>query len=263
MRTDGASGSGGRSGARGGGVLPRHVAIIMDGNGRWATRRGLPRAIGHRAGAKAVRRVVETARRRGVGTLTLYAFSSDNWRRPAAEVEALMGLFERYLVEEARRCVENGIRLRVIGRRDRLAAALVAAIDAAEVRTTAGDAMELRIAVDYSGRAAILAAIPLLPPGSAPTRESLLAALARAGHGGAPEVDLLVRTGGERRTSDFLLWESAYAELFFSDRLWPDVGAADLDEALAWYAGRERRFGGLPAALPSAKGDTREAPHAA
>ncbi len=267
MGADGTSGSldrsGGGNGTRGAAALPRHVAIIMDGNGRWATRRGLPRGVGHRAGAKAVRLVVEAARRRGVGTLTLYAFSSDNWRRPAAEVEALMGLFERYLGEEARRCVENGIRLRVIGRRDRLDASLVAAIDSAEVRTAAGDAMELRIAVDYSGRGALLAAIPLLPAGPAPTREALLAALARAGHGGAPEVDLLVRTGGERRTSDFLIWESAYAELFFSDRLWPDVGAADLDEALAWYAGRERRFGGLPAAPPSAKGDSREAPHAA
>jgi len=263
MRSDGTVGFGARDGAGGAAALPRHVAIIMDGNGRWATRRGLPRAVGHRAGAKAVRRVVEAARRRGVGTLTLYAFSSDNWRRPAAEVEALMGLFERYLGEEARRCVENGVRLRVIGRRDRLAAPLVAAIDAAEARTAAGGAMELRIAVDYSGRGAILAAIALLPAGPAPAGEEFLAALARSGHGGAPEVDLLVRTGGERRTSDFLLWESAYAELFFSDRLWPDVGAADLDEALAWYAGRERRFGGLPATLPATEGGPREAPHAA
>ena len=267
MRADGMSRSGdsggGPSGNRAAAALPRHVAIIMDGNGRWATRRGLPRAVGHRAGAKAVKRVVEAARRRGIGTLTLYAFSSDNWRRPAAEVESLMGLFERYLAEEARRCVENGIRLLVIGRRDRLDASLVAEIDAAEARTAAGDSMELRIAVDYSGRGAVLAAIPLLPADPAPTLETLLAALGRAGQGGAPEVDLLVRTGGERRTSDFLLWESAYAELFFSDRLWPDVGATDLDEALAWYVGRERRFGGLPAALPGAKGESREAPHAA
>lgn len=263
MRSDGTAGIPDRSRAGGAAERPRHVAMIMDGNGRWATRRGLPRALGHRAGAKAVRRVVEAARRRGVGTLTLYAFSSDNWRRPAPEVEALMGLFERYLGEEARRCVANGIRLRVIGRRDRLEASLVAAIDAAEARTAGGAAMELRIAVDYSGRSAILAAIPLLPAGAAPTREALLAALGRAGHGGAPEVDLLVRTGGERRTSDFLLWESAYAELFFTDRLWPDVGAADLDEALSWYAGRERRFGGLPAPVAAAEGGPREASHAA
>lgn len=242
---------------------PGHVAIVMDGNGRWATRRGLPRAVGHREGAKAVSRVVEAARRRGVGTLTLYAFSSDNWRRPAAEVEALMGLFERYLAREARRCSETGIRLRVIGRRDRLAPRLVAAIDAAEARTAAGEGMELRIAVDYSGRDAILAALATLPAGAPPTRAALLAAIGAAGHGGAPDVDLLVRTGGERRISDFLLWESAYAELFFSDRLWPDVGAADLDEALAWYAGRERRFGGLPTPLPATNGGPREAPHAA
>ena len=263
MCGDGRARNGDRSGMKAAAALPRHVAIIMDGNGRWATRRGLPRAVGHRAGAKAVRRVVEAARRCGVGTLTLYAFSSDNWRRPAAEVEALMGLFERYLGEETRRCLESGIRLRVIGRRDRLDRSLVAAIEAAGARTGDGTAMELRIAVDYSGRGAVLAAIPLLPTGSAPTRDALLAAIGRAGYGGAPEVDLLVRTGGERRTSDFLLWESAYAELFFIDRLWPDVGAPDLDEALAWYAGRERRFGGLPAPAPATDGDPHEAPHAA
>lgn len=228
------------------GATPLHVAIVMDGNGRWATRRGLPRAVGHREGAKAVRRLVEAARRRGIGTLTLYAFSSDNWRRPAAEVAALMGLFERYLAGEARRCAENGVRLKVIGRRDRLAPGLVAAIGAAERFTATGEGMELRIAVDYSGRDAILAAVAALPPGVPPTRDALLDALGRTGHGGAPVVDLLVRTGGERRVSDFLLWEIAYAELFFLDRLWPDAEAADLDAALAWYAGRERRFGALP-----------------
>ncbi|HYN41078.1 MAG TPA: polyprenyl diphosphate synthase [Thermoanaerobaculia bacterium] len=249
------------------GAVPRHVAVIMDGNGRWATRRGLPRAVGHRAGARAVRRIVESARRRGIATLTLFAFSADNWRRPAAEVEALMRLFERYLAREARRCVENGVRLRVIGRRDRLGAPLVRAILAAESLTANGEAMELRIAVDYSGRDAILEAVALLTPGIAPTREDLLAALGRAGCGGAPEVDLLVRTGGEHRISDFLLWEGAYAEVFFSDRLWPDVADADLAEALAWFSGRERRFGGLPSIPPftsSPSGTTRdEAVHAA
>jgi undecaprenyl diphosphate synthase len=233
---------------------PRHVAVIMDGNGRWATRRALPRAVGHRAGAKAVSRVVEAARRRGIGTLTLFAFSADNWRRPAAEVAALMGLFERYLAHEARRCAENGIRLRVIGRRDRLSLALVRAIETAEAFTASGEGMELRIAVDYSGRDAILAAIGYLPSTATPTREAFLAALARAGQGGAPEVDLLVRTGGEHRISDFLLWEAAYAEVFFTDRFWPDVGAAELDEALGWFSGRERRFGGLPSATPARRG---------
>ena len=245
------------------GAVPRHVALIMDGNGRWATRRGLPRAVGHRAGARAVRRIVEAARRRGIATLTLFAFSADNWRRPAAEVEALMQMFEKYLAHEARRCVENGVRLRVIGRRDRLGATLVRAIVAAESLTANGEAMELRIAVDYSGRDAILEAVTLLPPGIAPTREDLLAALGRSGRGGPPEVDLLVRTGGEHRISDFLLWESAYAEVFFSDRLWPDVADSDLGEAISWFSGRERRFGGLPSTPPfssSSKGETREAP---
>jgi undecaprenyl diphosphate synthase len=240
------------------GARPRHVAIVMDGNGRWATRRGLPRAVGHREGAKAVRRLVEAARRRGIGTLTLYAFSSDNWRRPASEVAALMGLFERYLASEARRCAENGVRLKVIGRRDRLAAGLVAAIEAAEAFTATGEGMELRIAVDYSGRDAILAAVAALPAGAPPTRASLLEALGRTGYGGAPEVDLLVRTGGERRISDFLLWEIAYAELFFLERLWPDADASDLDAALDGYAGRERRFGAVPS-----EGEPREAHHAA
>jgi undecaprenyl diphosphate synthase len=234
----------------GAGAVPRHVAVIMDGNGRWATRRGLPRAVGHRAGASAVRRIVEAARRRGIATLTLFAFSADNWRRPAAEVEALMRLFERYLRREARRCVENGVRLRVIGRRDRLGNPLVGAIVAAESLTAGGEAMELRIAVDYSGRDAILEAVALLPPGIVPRREDLLAALGRAGCGGSPEVDLLVRTGGEHRISDFLIWECAYAEVFFSDRLWPDIADEDLAEALAWFSGRERRFGGLPPIPP-------------
>ena len=258
MRATGGESAGARP--RGGmDPAPRHVAVIMDGNGRWATRRGLPRAVGHRAGAKAVSRVVEAARRRGIGTLTLFAFSADNWRRPEAEVEALMGLFERYLAHEARRCAQNGIRLRVIGRRDRLSLALVRAIEAAEALTASGEGMELRIAVDYSGRDAILAAIAFLPPEATPTREAFLASLARAGQGGAPEVDLLVRTGGEHRISDFLLWEAAYAEVFFTDRFWPDVGAGDLDEALAWFSGRERRFGGLPSTVPARRDSARPA----
>lgn len=249
------------------GAMPRHVAVIMDGNGRWATRRGLPRAVGHREGAKAVRRVVESARRRGIATLTLFAFSAENWRRPAAEVAALMSLFETFLVREARRCAENDILLRVIGRRNRLGAPLVRAIDAAEALTAGGTAMDLRIAVDYSGRDAILSAVALLPHGLPPTRQDLLAALGRARCGGAPDVDLLVRTGGEHRISDFLLWESAYAEVYFSDRLWPDVADSDLAEALSWFSGRQRRFGGLPS-IPArsarSSGDSREEPvHAA
>ena len=181
------------------GAVPRHVAVIMDGNGRWATRRGLPRAVGHRAGARAVRRIVESARRRGIATLTLFAFSADNWRRPAAEVEALMRLFERYLAREARRCMENGIRLRVIGRRDRLGVPLVRAIVAAEESTTDGEAMELRIAVDYSGRDAILEAVALLPREAPPTREAVLLALLHPERPLEPPDDLLVVSGITKR----------------------------------------------------------------
>ncbi|HEX9610508.1 MAG TPA: polyprenyl diphosphate synthase [Gemmatimonadales bacterium] len=199
-----------------------HVAIIMDGNGRWATRRGLPRAAGHRAGADAVRRAVEAAPDLGIGALTLYAFSSDNWRRPPSEVATLMRLFARHLHTEAPRLTANGVRLTVVGRRDRLPALLVAAIETAERATADGDRLHLRLAVDYSARAAIRAGTLL------------------------PDVDLLVRTGGEQRLSDFLLWECAYAELWFSDRMWPDFGAADLAAAVAAFEARERRFGALP-----------------
>jgi undecaprenyl diphosphate synthase len=227
---------------------PLHVAIIMDGNGRWALRRGRPRTAGHLMGARAVRRTVEAAARRGIGTLTLYAFSADNWRRPAAEVEALMRLFRRYLASETARCVENGIRLVVIGRRDRLALPLTRAIEAAEAATTGGGGMVLRIALDYSSRVSILrAAASLSADGSPVSRERLAAAIGAAEHqsGPTPDVDLLVRTGGEQRLSDFLLWECAYAELYFTPRLWPDFGEADLAEALSDFASRERRFGGV------------------
>jgi undecaprenyl diphosphate synthase len=203
-----------------------HVAIIMDGNGRWARERGRPRTVGHRAGARAVRRTVEAAPRLGIATLTLFAFSADNWRRPADEVAALMRLFERYLRGETARCVAEGVRLRVIGRRDRLEPALRVAIEAAEAATRGGETVRLNIGVDYSARDAI-------------RRGELL-----------PDVDLLIRTGGEQRLSDFLLWECAYAELYFTTRSWPDFGAEDLARALAEFHGRERRFGGLPEVGP-------------
>jgi len=199
-----------------------HIAIIMDGNGRWATRRGLPRGAGHRAGAEAVRRVVTAAPELGIGALTLYAFSADNWKRPAAEIFILMRLFARYLHREVAPLAEQGVRLSVIGRRDRLPAPLVTAIAAAEQATAGGTRLHMRLAVDYSGRAAIRAGALL------------------------PDVDLVIRTGGEQRLSDFLLWESAYAELWFSDRMWPDFSAADLGRAVADFQTRERRFGGLP-----------------
>lgn len=212
-----------------------HVAIIMDGNGRWALGRGLPRVAGHRAGAEAVRRVVEAAPDLGIGVLTLFAFSADNWRRPTAEVAALMKLFAQFLESETERCIENGVRLQVIGRRDRLAEPLCRAISRAEALTAGGTRLLLRIAVDYSGREAILAAARELPDLSG---EALGGAL-------GPAVDLLIRTGGERRLSDFLLWESAYAELVFSRRMWPDFGADDLAGAVREFRGRERRYGGV------------------
>ncbi len=194
----------------------------MDGNGRWATRRGLPRAAGHRAGAEAVRRVVEAAPGLGIGALTLFAFSTDNWKRPAREVAALLRLFARYLRSETTRLLEQGVRLEVAGRRDRLPSLLVAAIAAAERATAGGTTLELRLAVDYSARAAIRAGRIL------------------------PDVDLVIRTGGEQRLSDFLLWESAYAELYFTDTMWPDFGATDLAAAVRDFHSRQRRFGGLP-----------------
>jgi undecaprenyl diphosphate synthase len=220
-----------------------HVAIIMDGNGRWARSRGLPRVAGHRAGADAVRRVVEAAPGLGIGVLTLYSFSSDNWRRPAAEVAALMGLFQSYLRMETGRCVAEGVRIRMIGRRDRLSPSLRKALAGAEEKTAAGQTLEVRIAVDYSSRDAILDAAMRIRKGTAVSRDEFSRLL-----GDTPDVDLLIRTGGEQRLSDFLLWECAYAELLFTKRMWPDFGRADLDEAVAEYYSRERRFGLVPEA---------------
>lgn len=213
----------------------------MDGNGRWATRRGLPRTSGHRAGAKAIRRTVEAAPALGVDVLTLYAFSCDNWGRPAAEVNALLSLLAQFLDREIDRSIQEGVRVSFIGRRDRLPESLQSAMRHAELRTLAGSRMWLRIAIDYSSRDAILEAA-----GKADdlTRTEFSRIL-----GGAPDVDLLIRTGGEQRLSDFLLWECAYAELLFLDAMWPDFCGADLDRALLWYQGRERRFGRLPKAV--------------
>jgi undecaprenyl diphosphate synthase len=223
-----------------------HVGIIMDGNGRWALRRGLSRSAGHREGAKAVRRIVEAAPDAGVGVLSLFAFSADNWRRPAMEVAWLMRLFREHLHLETARCVANGVRLEVIGRRDRLGLDLLRAIEAAEVATSGGSRLLLRIAVDYSGRDAILRAAQCLRPGAA-SRDAFGRLVAIVDHGSpVPELDLLIRTGGERRLSDFLLWEAAYAELYFVPIMWPDFGAEDLRAAVRDFASRERRFGGLP-----------------
>jgi undecaprenyl diphosphate synthase len=220
-----------------------HVGIIMDGNGRWATRRGLSRLRGHEAGVEAIRRVVEAAPDQGVGTLTLYAFSTDNWRRPRVEVSALMRLLRFYLANEVESLVRNGVRLHVIGRRDRLPDGIPDAIARAEAATAAGETLHLRIAVDYSARDAILNAAAKLAGIAAPTRE-LFSDLV-TGEKGLRDVDLIIRTSGEKRLSDFLLWEGAYAELHFTERMWPEFDAADLAEALASFHRRERRFGGL------------------
>jgi undecaprenyl diphosphate synthase len=216
-----------------------HAAIIMDGNGRWALARGLPRLAGHRAGADALRRTVEAAPDLGIGVLTLFAFSSDNWRRPPEEVAGLMQLLAEHLRSETSRCLENGVRIEVIGRRDRLGGELPAAIAQAESATAAGAKLQLRIAVDYSGRDAIAEAVRHAAHAGLVCRECLEEQL-------GPPVDLLIRTGGEQRLSDFLLWECAYAELIFSRRMWPDFDAADLEAAVRQFHSRQRRFGAIP-----------------
>jgi undecaprenyl diphosphate synthase len=221
------------------------VAIIMDGNGRWALRRGCPRSAGHHAGVDAIRRVVEAAPDLGIGTLSLFAFSSDNWVRPEDEVRMLMELFERFLREEARPLELRDVRLSVIGRRDRLSPQVVSAISAAETLTARGRRLHLRVAIDYSSRDAILTAARLGGLGDA-TRDGFAARLGGSRGAPAPDVDLLIRTGGEQRLSDFLLWESAYAELFFTTRMWPEFRGEDLAAAVTEFRGRDRRFGGLP-----------------
>ncbi|MCC7234954.1 MAG: di-trans,poly-cis-decaprenylcistransferase [Bryobacterales bacterium] len=207
-----------------------HVAIIMDGNGRWAGSRGWPRLEGHRRGAATLRSVAEAAPGLGVGELTVYAFSSDNWKRPCEEVAGLMRLFAEYLESETRRCVENGIRLRVEGRRDRLEGALVETIERCERRTADGGRMTLRLAVDYSSRHAIAEAASR---GRTPDA--------------VPDVDLMIRTAGEQRLSDFLLWESAYAEFWFTKKTWPEFSVKDLELAISEFRLRVRKFGALPA----------------
>jgi undecaprenyl diphosphate synthase len=228
-----------------------HVAIIMDGNGRWATRRGLPRIAGHRAGVAAARRVVEYAPDVGIRSLTLYAFSSDNWRRPETEVQRIFWLLRAFLRLETKRMCEQGARLQVIGRRDRLPNLVLREIEKAEGATVEGRRLQLRVAIDYSSRDAIaraaVDAASVLSNGTQPLPELLGQEVMHALTAESGEVDLLIRTGGEKRLSDFLLWESAYAELVFTERMWPDFDEADLDAALEEFRHRERRFGGVPA----------------
>ncbi len=223
----------------------------MDGNGRWATQRGLPRTAGHVEGAKAVRGTVETAARSGIDVLTLYAFSAANWNRPPTEIAALMKLFGQYLFSETRRCVEQSIRVNVIGRRDRLSENLLRSIEQSERLSANCTGMHLRVAVDYSSQYSILQAARAAAGGTAGAdlgADDFERSLHAADHSlPAGPVDLLIRTGHERRLSDFMLWECAYAELYFSDSLWPEFDEARFHLALNDYAGRQRRFGGLAA----------------
>ena len=227
-----------------------HVAIIMDGSGRWAAARGLPRSAGHRAGVDAVSRTVQAASGLGIGTLTLHAFSSNNWQRPSCEVRELMSIFEEFLRSSVAEWVDVGIRASVIGRRDRLEPPLVAAIEAAEAATQGGGRLHLRLAIDYSARDAIFCAARSLAHREAATPSQFTRLLAEVTHDGTPvpDLDLLIRTGGEQRLSDFMLWECAYAELVFTDRMWPDFEAADLEAALRDFRSRHRRFGRVPQA---------------
>jgi len=231
-----------------------HVAIIMDGNGRWATRRSLPRVAGHRVGLAAARRIVEHAPDIGIRRLTLYAFSSDNWRRPAAEVQSIFWLLRAFLRLETNRLREQGARLEMIGRRDRLPAPVLQAIEKTECATASGRRLHLCVAIDYSSRDAIahaaIIAASQLKPADPESPESFAAHITRFLTTRHAEVDLLIRTGGEKRLSDFLLWECAYAELFFTDCMWPDFTEVDLDAALADFYRRQRRFGALPSAPP-------------
>jgi undecaprenyl diphosphate synthase len=230
-----------------------HVAILLDGNGRWAASHGLRRSEGHRAGVEAVRRVVRSAPDMGIGTLTLYAFSSDNWGRPLSEVGALLSLLEEYFRTEASHCAAENVRLRVIGRRDRIPPSLAAAIETAERLTAHCRGLQLRIAVDYSSRDAILRAACWMMSSVEVSQREFAKRLGEVTNATGPalDVDLLIRTGGDRRLSDFMLWECAYAELFFTPRMWPDFGQEDLAEALEDFQSRERRFGLLPEAAAS------------
>lgn len=228
-----------------------HIAIIMDGNGRWATQRSLPRVAGHRAGVAAVRRVVEHAPPLGIRALTLYAFSSDNWARPAQEVQSIFWIIRAFLRLECERLREQGARVEVIGRRDRIPKPLLREIERIESVTATGQTLDLRIAIDYSGQMSIATAAAMAASQSSSQQplspDRMRAVIANALAAGCGNVDLLIRTGGEQRLSDFLLWESAYAELVFTPRMWPDFDESDLAAALGDFNHRERRFGAIPA----------------
>lgn len=233
--------------------LPAHVAFIMDGNGRWAEARGLPRALGHRAGAETVRRVAAFALRRGIPHLTLYAFSTENWTRPPDEIEALMALLAEFIDGELPSLMEKGIRLKIIGDRGRLPAGLARKLDFAETETAGNAALRLVIAINYGGRDEIVRAArscmrDALDNGADPAALTEAAFARRLDTAGLPDPDLVVRTAGEMRLSNFLIWQSAYAEFLFSRRAWPDFSDADFEEALVRFGRRRRKFGGGGAA---------------
>ena len=229
-----------------------HVGIIMDGNGRWATRQGLSRVAGHRAGVAAVRRTVESAPDLGIRVLTIYAFSADNWARPAQEVQSIFWIIRAFLRLECDRLRKNGVRLQAIGRRDRIPRALLREIEHAERATAVESTLHLRIAIDYSAKTAIAeAALSVQGLAGEVTAERMRAIITQGLTSDCGEVDLLIRTGGEKRLSDYLLWESAYAELFFTNRMWPEFDRSDLAAAVNDFRHRERRFGAVPAVQPS------------
>jgi len=228
--------------------MPRHIAIIMDGNGRWAQARGLPRIAGHRQGAEAVRRTVRAAGELGIPYLTLFGFSSENWKRPLAEIDDLMGLLRHYLRGEIAELHKNGVRLRVIGDIARLAPDIVTMIANAEALTRGNSGVNLTIALSYGGRAEIVAAVRALAAKSAeggllPEAIDETVISQHLFTSGVPDPDLLIRTSGEQRISNFLLWQCAYSELVFTKTLWPDFGRAELEQAIADFGGRERRYG--------------------
>lgn len=222
-------------------ALPRHIAIVMDGNGRWARKRLLPRIAGHRQGVEALRVCMRACVARGIEVLTVFAFSSENWQRPPDEVSGLMDLMARALGAEVPELRKNGIALRFVGERAGLSERLRSGLAQAESDTCAGTRMQLNICFNYGGRWDIVQAAARLAAEGAPVTEQALAGALALAH--APDPDLLIRTGGEQRISNFLLWQCAYSELYFSEQLWPDFNEAALDEALATYAARERRFG--------------------
>lgn len=248
--------SAGGSPADAGVETPRHIAIIMDGNGRWAARRGLPPSAGHRAGVERIRDLLQACRDRGVKVLTLFAFSSENWQRPPAEVELLMGLFQSYLRREVRRMRDEGVRLRVIGRRDRFSPRLRNTIEEAEEITRDATLGDLVVAADYGGQWDIANAARAMAQEVAEGRrsagsidESAMAEYLQLSD--LPPVDLLIRSSGEQRLSNFILWQAAYSELYFTDTLWPDFGPGELDAAIAAYCQRDRRYGGRGGDLPN------------